>query len=300
MSRLKADFEADWIAHLRSALVNVQGWPAAEVANLDDRDVRFRYFDAQRRRIAPAPRTIKIADDFVCPEEHETGWEALQEKVRKGEDINPHLSKRHASLFNPDGLLAEWGVHHFHLGVVPDPKHPAYVGRTGPLLYALVNDQSFCAINVYTHQSFESSGILQSIHRNWPEMISRYRGKGVTGGTWNRAQRRALRNKNANVLVTTADGSVYMPISGGVMASGINAEAVRLADYCQDKIREIQANFERQLDDLLPTLRQQGFSGEEEVEAELKLSDAGVQVFFPKYRVLANVKLIDDTTGSHA
>ena len=40
--------------------------------------------------------------------------------------------------------------------------------------------------------------------------------------------------------------------------------------------------------------------GGEEVEAELKLSDAGVQVFFPKYRVLVNVKLIDDTTGSRA
>ncbi len=299
MPRLKATFEADWIAQLRSHLVNVQGWLAAEVANLDDRDVRFRYFDAQRRRIAPAPRIIKIADDFVCPEEHETGWKALQEKVRNGEDINLHLSKRHASLLNPDGLLAEWGVHHFHLGVVPDQKHPTYVGRTGPLLYALVNDQSFCAINVYTHQSFENSGILESIHRNWPMMITRYRAKGVTGGEWNRAQRRALRNKNANVLVATADGTVYMSISGGVMASGVNAEAVRLADYCQDKIREIQANFERQLDDLLPTLRQHGFGGEEEVIAELKLSEAGLQVFFPKYRVLVNVTLIDDATACH-
>ncbi len=294
MSRLRAD------AHLRSDLVNVQGWPATEVASLDDRDVRYHYFDAQRRRIAPAPRTTKIADDFVCPPEHEIGWKALQAKVRKGEDINPHLSRRHASLLNPDGLLAEWGVHHFHLGVASDPKHPAYIGRTGPLLYALVNDQTFCAINVYAHQSFEDSRVLESIHRNWSEMISRYRMKGVTGGAWNQVQRRALRNKNANVLVTTADGSVYMPINGGVMASGVNAEAVWFADLFQESIREFQANFERQLDDLLPTLRQQGFSGEEEVEAELKLSDAGVQVFFPKYRVLANVKLIDDTTSSHA
>jgi hypothetical protein len=210
MPRLKANFEADWITHLRSDLVNVQGWPAAEVASLDDRDVRLRYFDAQRRRIAPAPRTTKIADDFVCPPEHQTGWKALQGKVRKGEDINPHLSKRHASLLNPDGLLAEWGVHHFHLGVASDPMQPAYVGRTGPLLYALVTDQTFCAINVYTHQSFEDSGILESIHRNWPEMISRYRMKRVTGGAWNQAQRRAFRNKNANVFVTTADGTVYM------------------------------------------------------------------------------------------
>ncbi len=72
-------------------------------------------------------------------------------------------------------------------------------------------------------------------------------------------------------------GQSIRPISGGVMASGVNAEAVRLADYWQIKIRELQAYFERQLDSLLPTLKQQGFGGEEEVEAELKLSETGVR-----------------------
>jgi hypothetical protein len=214
---------------------------------------------------------------------------ALQEKIRKGEDVNPHLSKRHASLFNPDGLLAEWGVRHFHLGVASDPKQPAYVGRTGALLYALVTDQIFCVINVYSHQSFEDSGILESIHRNWPELISRYRVKSVTGGAWTQAQRRPFRTKNANVFVTTADGTVYRPISGGVMTSGVNWEAVWLADYWQVQIQELQANVERQLDSLLPNLRNQGFGGEEEIEAELKLSQAGAQVFLSKCRVLANV-----------
>jgi hypothetical protein len=301
MPRLKANFAADWIARLRHDLVHVQGWPAAEVAGLDDRDVRFRYFDAQRRRIAPAPRTIETADDFVCPPGHKAGWVALQEKIRNGEDINPHLSKRHASLLNPDGLLAEWGVHHFHLGVASDPKQPAYVGRTGPLLYALVTDQLFCAINIYSHKSFEDSGILESIHRNWPELISRYRVTSVTGGAWTQAQRRAFRSKNANVFVTTDDGTVYRPISGGVMASGVNWEAVWLADYWQIQFQELQANFEKQLDSLLPTLRKQGFGGEEEVEAELKLSEAGVGIFFPKYGVLANVTLQIDAAdaGGH-
>ena len=62
-----------------------------------------------------------------------------------------------------------------------------------------------------------------------------------------------------------------------------------LADYWQVQIQELQANVERQLDSLLPTLRKQGFGGEEEIEAEPKLSQAGVQVFSPNYRVLANV-----------
>jgi len=300
MPRLIANFQADWIAQLRSYLINVQGWPAAEVASLDDRDVRFRYFDAQRRRIAATPRVLKIADDFSCPSGHQAGWEALQEEVRRGDDVNRRLSKRHASLLNPDGLLAEWGVHHFHLGVTPDLNDPAYMGRTGPLLYALVRDRTFFAINVYTHQSFEDIGILESIHRNWPETISRYRARGVTGGVWSKEQRRALRSKNGNVLVATSDGTVYMPISGGVMASGVDAEAVWLADYWQIRIQQIQADFERRLDELLPTLRQQGFCAEEEIEAEFKLSDTGMAVFFPKYSVVANLTLVDEGKSSCA
>lgn len=300
MPRLIANFQADWIAHLRSYLINVQGWQAVEIASLDDRDVRYRYFEAQRRRIAPTPRVIKIADDFSCPPEHQAGWEALREEVHRGDNINPHLSKRHASLLNPDGLLAEWGVHHFHLGVTRDLKDPAYVARTRQLLYALVTDQTFFAINVYTHQSFEDTGILESIHRNWPETISRYRSRGTTGGVWSKEQRRALREKNGNVLAVTSDGTVYMPISGGVVGSGVNLEAVRLGDYWHLRTKQIQADFERKLDELLPTLRQQGFCAEEEIEAELKFSDTGMAVFFPRYSVLANLTLVDQGKSSCA
>lgn len=141
MPRLKANFEADWLSHLREHMINVQGWSAAQVSAFEDGDVCVRYFDALRRRFAAVPRTVKAADDFVCPPEHQTGWNALQEKVRKGQDINPYLSKRHSSLLNLDGLLAEWGVHHFHLGIAAAPKNPAYImARTGPLLYALVTN----------------------------------------------------------------------------------------------------------------------------------------------------------------
>lgn len=298
MPKLKADFEADWVANLKSYLINEQGWPAVEVAALHDGNVPCHYFDAQRRRIANVPRTLKIGDTFVCPPDHKAGWAMLQEKVRKGEDINPHLSTRHASLLNPDGLLAEWGVHHFHLGTIPDPKNPAYTERTTALLYAIVGHETLYAINIYDHSSFENTDVLESIHRNWPEIISVYRVKAVTGGVWNKEQRRALRRKNANVFVTTADGTVYMPIGGGVMASGINAAAVRQADYWYFKIRGFQSDFEKQLASLLPTLTQNGYAGEEKIKAELKFfSEAFAQVFFPRYNVLANMTLVQSAAS---
>lgn len=160
-------------------MIQVQGWEATEVGRLDDRDVRNYFFEARHRRLAPHARVLKIADDFQCALSEEAGWKALQDKVRKGEDLNPHLSKGHASLFNNDGLLAEWGVHHFHLGTKPDRCNRNFVKRTRWQVFALVDDNTFCAINVYPHgpdeRHFEEVGIIESIHRNWPDIISAYR-----------------------------------------------------------------------------------------------------------------------------
>ena len=215
MVRLKADFESDWIACLRDHMMKAQGWNAAEVQSLDDRDVPIHYFKSLRRRLTPRPRVLRISSDFRCPADVSAGWTLLQQKVRTGADLNPHLSFRHASLLNRDGLFAEWGVHHFHLGTAPSMQNPAHIERTAPLVYALVDDDTFYAVNVYGHDDFEESGILETLHQNWPERIARYRGNAVTGGVWTRSLRRTLRNGNINVCVTVADGTVYMPVSGG-------------------------------------------------------------------------------------
>lgn len=279
-------------------MITVQGWSAAQVSALDDGDVCVRFFDARRRRIVAVARAVNIADDFVCPLEHQTGCKALQENVVNGQDINPYLSKRHSSLLNLDGLLAEWGVHHFHLGIAADPKNPAYMARTGPLLYAFVTETVFCAINVLSHQGFEDSRMLESIHRNWPEMIKRYRANGVTGETWSADQRRVLRRKNGNVFTSVSDGTVYSPIAGGVMASGANAEAVRSADYWLIRIRNFQTALEANLDELLPMLGQNGYVGEPEIEVKLQISEAGVpQAFFPKYGIQAILSGADSPLG---
>jgi hypothetical protein len=74
--------------------------------------------------------------------------------------------------------------------------------------------------------------VLESIHRNFPETINRYRANGVTGAKWDAEMRRKLRKANVNSLTAVADGTVYMPIGGrrGVM-SGIKMEAMKEADY---------------------------------------------------------------------
>lgn len=58
--------------------------------------------------------------------------------------------------------------------------------------------------------------------------------------------------------------------------------------------------FEKKADGLLPILKQQGLFEEDEIEARLELSDAGVGVFFPKYNVLVNLTFNDNGKNSCA
>lgn len=291
---LNMDFIADWIAHLRTLLL-AQGWPAAEVEALRDDDVPAHYYDATRRQIAEVPRDIRLADDFSCPPDHQDGWEALQDKIRFGHDLNPHRSVRHASLHNPDGLLGEWGIHHFHLGVGPYRNDPAFVQRTGPILFGLVTDDTFYAIGVFAHGTgaFTDNDVLETIHRNWPDVIARYRVNGVSGEAWSPEQRKRLRSAHANVLSRVADGTVYAPTAGGVMASGMNAEAMRAADFWYYRLRAIQDEVQTKLEtEILPSLQLNGYVDAPEVEARLQASDTGeLQVFFPAYDVIVRIHL---------
>jgi hypothetical protein len=285
LPQLKANFQEDWISHIRKCMITVQGWHTRCTEALNDNDGYYSYFDTLRlqRKIPAIPRSIKISDNFNCPSIHQAGWEILQQKVQSGQDINPYLSKKHASPTNADGLLAEWGVHHFHLGTTPDPINPNYMARTGPLLYAFIADGLFCAIDVFSHISFEDNRVLECIHRNWPEMISRYRAKGVTGESLSPDTRKTLRKKNTNVLSSVSDGTVYMPLTGGVMASGLTAEALRHGDYWLIEVDKLQKTLNTKLGNLLPELRRHGYTGEPKIEAKLQFVKTKAQAFFPSY-----------------
>lgn len=119
-TRLIANFDADLREIARQCLE--QHWESPET--ISDQEILIHYFDSLRRCQSPRPRRIRQADNFACPQEFSEGWDMLRNRVVKGDDVSPHLSLRHASLFNLDGLLNEWNVHHFHLGVKPHDRNP--------------------------------------------------------------------------------------------------------------------------------------------------------------------------------
>ena len=211
MAKLRADFEVDLKTHTRRVLTAAWG---SEIATIDDANILIHFFDAERRRIAARPRAVAIADDFTCPADQQTGWNALQEKIRNGDDLGPHMSKKHESILNKDGLLNEWGVHHFHLGTNQDRRNPGYIERTGPVVFALVEQDVFRAINVYQHQEWEELSVIECLHRNWPDAIRSYRLNAVVAPAITSAERAQIRRAGAQAAATLQDGTVYGSIAG--------------------------------------------------------------------------------------
>jgi len=283
MATLLADFKSDLLIMAREYLE--KQWGPEQIDN--DR-VLVLYFDSLRRRPAVRKRRILEADDFYCPPELAPGWELLRTKVVNGDDIGPHLSRDHASLTNLDGLLNEWGVHHLHLGTKPYPIDPSYIDRTPPLLFALITDEDFYAINIYLHGAWESMSVIESLHRNWPQVISRSRIKGIQGEALTKKERKVLRNSSIQTASTVSDGTVYMAIGGGVASSGVSVDAVRRADSALEEMERLQVFVQDRLDGFLVHLRPRGYTDEQNIRAKLiGIKQQKYQVLFPDYGVLA-------------
>jgi hypothetical protein len=280
MPSLIADFKADVLDMARHYLS--EQWGAENVPN-DDSLILF--FDSQRRRPAILPRKVCEADNYHCPGENAAGWEVLRRKIINGEDLGPHLSRTHSSLANVDGLLNEWGVHHFHIGEVPS-------FRSGPLVFALVTHDCFYAINVFRHGGWESSDIIESVHRNWPQVINRYRVKGIQERNLGVKQRRQLRKSKVQAFVTTNDGTVYTAIGGGVALSGVAATAVIQAAKISNEIKRLQVAVQEQLGRFIVHLSARGYVPEKDIKATLVgIAPEGYQIRFPDYDVLFNVQI---------
>ena len=113
MLNLRANFRSDLLLIARQHLAVDWG---EQTRQFSDDDVLIKFFDSWRRRPSIRPRSLWVADDFQCSPEHTEGWKQLQVKISNGENLSPHVSRRHARLDTLDGLLNEWGVHHLHLG----------------------------------------------------------------------------------------------------------------------------------------------------------------------------------------
>src|SRR5689334_11047256 len=130
---VEMDLYGDWIEALQTELV-ASGYALRN----DDppMNVALKCFNVRFRRIDAKPRAVHLASSLTCPDTHKRGLQSLQDKARRGDSLQAHLSRRLLDVNYHDPLLNDWGLHHLHLGEVLDGT--GFVERTGPLLFAHV------------------------------------------------------------------------------------------------------------------------------------------------------------------
>lgn len=236
-TQIELNFKDDWAMYLRKSGLPACGLKYKEQLSPEDNTIRF--LNAHNRRIPPTkPRNVHTSKELAVPSQFLQDYEALVKLIRAGEDLKPYLS-RHIAIRKrpdwPDPLLSSWGVQHLHLRAE----------GTDHLLFCVITDDDVFLIQALPHleEQWVNTALVQILHDNWPETIASSRQKLLKPETFSTPKLQSLRGYNANFAVTLADGTVYLPMAGGITASGDAVEdhynCRKIFDelqYCQEQV----------------------------------------------------------------
>ena len=142
--------------------------------------------------------------------------------LKEGENVNAFLSKNITRAASLDGLLWDFGMHHFHLSKEVEPS--GFVKRSDYLLFAIVTQDKVYCVDVQRHPQQGDLGwvrqdLLRIVHSNWPELIKAKILRGVEGTALTDEQKQELRRKNINSVTQIGDIAIA-PMGGGMTTAG--------------------------------------------------------------------------------
>ncbi|RZK01619.1 MAG: hypothetical protein EOO46_19765 [Flavobacterium sp.] len=175
----------------------------------------------------------------------------LEDKILRGENLRPHLSKLMDKIGFQDKMLFDWDIHHFHLGV--NLNQNGYVDRTGPLLYARVTDDKIYFIKIAEHDNWSDKDLITIIHENWPKSISSFRSSAeVLESNYDSEEIAQLRKANVNSIVNIAPGINYYGPGWGMASSGHSADAVDSYLHMLHRFRDMEKSIKSNLSKWFP------------------------------------------------
>lgn len=233
------NFHADVRSHYIKRLLAL-GY-AAPAESTDAWTTYLHYLNARRRRIEARPRQVVWSRDLqrrVLLGRHIKAIKRLTRESHSGRDLMPYLSTSIAQVDSYDMLLNDWGLHHFHLGLIVRPD--SLYNRTGDLLFVKVFRSQLLLVDILPHKfrSFASTHLVDVMHKNWPALIQQYRYDATSlhndpSDHW----RRKLRDAGVTLPVQVSDGAIYGPMGGGYVTAGANANDVQLANLLFNNLR---------------------------------------------------------------
>lgn len=218
-NQIDMNFKNDWVTYLRSIAL-----PACDLKYEDFRTPEqntVRFLNAHCRRIpAIKPRTTHESRELSIPLKYLSDYEGLVTLIQAGGDLKPYLSrdilKKKRSDKN-DGLLNSWGIQHLHFRR----------DGTDQLLFCVIAEADVFMIQALPHDTdhlWVDTQLFQILHDNWPKLIARGKHSGLRAEEFPATKRSSLRGYNANFPITVSDGTVYLPPTGGTVASGDSKE----------------------------------------------------------------------------
>jgi hypothetical protein len=226
----------------------------------DEPQLWYEYFNLHKKTIKQQARKVHLSREFQCPEHLQSVLTKIITKVECGDDLNPHLSKNALCPSEFDDLLYDWGIYHLHMSTKIDQR-TGFVRRTGPLVFAMFDNDNAYFINVYSHGKnvappWSKQDMMKIIHANWPDAIARHRLPGVVQAYPESARHptdyayAALRKSHITTLLEVDEGVAYLFPGGGYTASGHSAEIIRRCNNIHNTLKLNEINIQEKIDSI--------------------------------------------------
>ena len=253
----------------------------------DASDFAARYCEMRIRRIEPKPRFVHFSREIHDSlgglanesdrESDDTAMEARHTVFRlrhlfvSGERVLPHLSRGVENATTKDGLLWDYGMHHFHLSRTLDDS--GYVERSDYLLFAIVAETDVFFVDVRKHHDPDNllwvrQDLLRIAYANWPKLTDERVLHSVSGDTLTDEKIRELRRKNVN-HITKLGGQAVAPLGWGTNSGGGSAICRARADKLVHEIEQHERYFYSQPNELQEKLKTKGIDISGDMEFEL-------------------------------
>ena len=219
--------------------------PTGTMRELDFRSLHQNYAAWSGRVPVACPRRVHISRELLANPDRKPygdGLAAVLREVANGSDLRPRMStaiehaytqwvppllaRRRPRERHVDRLLADWGLHHLHLGDEPHGKHPAFVKRTPHVLFVAFKPDDAYLVDVAEHESdganWSALAILEVVVRNWPDagiLVASSYATGLVGGNWSDEDRQELRRAGVSTGAVEIDGRVWS--AGGQGLTGV-------------------------------------------------------------------------------
>lgn len=246
--KITCNLYSQWVALIRQELDNI----GFKHSMLSDQNCILTWFKWKRRSVPKKRRNVQKASGFICPNHLQQGLLDLENAFMNGHEIWPWQSKMIDQPLAEDGLYADYGVIHFHLGVGFEANNSGYIVRTYELLFAIVDSDSIYEIGIYNHGDWYEKDILEIIDSNWPDLLDRVTLHGIVkigNILTDRQDIKALRDGHVMVVMQLNGGRIIAPLGGGMATDGTPLEAVKAADYFTKIIRNGEEQIKKQIND---------------------------------------------------